>query len=407
MSSRRWAGGLLLAAALVTLGPLAYGNATEETKEAKDPPGAAAVPLDQLAVTSKQVASGLSRPTAIAAPDDGTGRLFITEKPGTVRVYHPDTGLAEEPLFSIADSVDDSENERGLLGIALAPDFADSQQLYVAYTAQPDGAVTLARYSLADDSLEVLLTQEHAQFGNHNGGQLAFDSDGLLYWGIGDGGGAGDPDNSGQSLDTLLGKILRIDVSAACGELPYCVPEDNPFVGVAGAREEIWAYGLRNPWRFSFDPADDSLWIGDVGQGAQEEIDHLAPNTGGANFGWSCREGTAEFDPGHCPDNPDFVEPVHTYPLSGGNCAVIGGLVYRGQQFADLAEGTYLASDYCAATAIAMRPTADGAYETAEIGTFETQPTAFGATADGEFYYVNDLPGGLHRVEFQQAGGAR
>ncbi|MGP4110565.1 PQQ-dependent sugar dehydrogenase [Streptomyces sp. 4N509B] len=403
MSPRHWTGGLALAAALAVLIPLASAHG-EAADEATEPPSTAAVPLDQLAATSTQVGSGLSRPTAIAAPDDGTQRLFITEKRGTVRVYHPDDGLAEEPLFTIADVVDNSQNERGLLGIATPADFADSQELYLAYTALPDGAVTLARYSLADGSLEPLLSQEHAEYGNHNGGQLAFDADGLLYWGIGDGGGSGDPFDTGQRVDTLLGKILRLDVSTTCGELPYCVPEDNPFVGVEGAREEIWAYGLRNPWRFSFDPADNSLWIGDVGQGQQEEINHLAPNRGGANLGWSCREGSTEYDPEQCPQNPDFTEPVHSYPLTGGNCAVIGGVVYRGEQYADLAEGTYLASDYCGATAIAIRPTADGAYETAEIGEFQTQPTAIAATADGNhLYYVNDLPGGLHRIEFQQA----
>ncbi len=404
MSPRRWTGRLLLVAAL-TLGPLAaYGWAAEDAKVADEPPSTTAVPLEQLSATSTQVASGLTRPTAIAAPDDGTGRLFITEKSGTVRVYHPDTGLAEEPLLDVTDVVDESGNERGLLGIALSPDFAESQELYLAYTALPDGAVTLGRYSLADGALEVLLDQEHAEFSNHNGGQLAFDADGLLYWGIGDGGGSGDPYDSAQRLDTLLGKILRIDVSAACGDLAYCIPEDNPFVGVAGAREEIWTYGVRNPWRFSFDSADNSLWIGDVGQGQEEEIDHLAPGQGGANLGWSCREGSMEYDPAQCPDSPDFVEPVHTYPLTGGACAVIGGLVYHGQEYADLAEGTYLASDYCASTAIAMRPTADGGYEQANIGTFETQVTAFGQDANGELYYVNDLPGGLHKVEFAQTG---
>ena len=181
------------------------------------------------------------------------------------------------------------------------------------------------------------------------------------------------------------------------------MPEDNPFVDTEGARPEIWSYGLRNPWRFSFDAADGSLWIGDVGQGTEEEIDHLSPNAGGANFGWSCREGSVEFDPEHCPDGAEFTEPVFTYQTSAEGCAVIGGYVYRGEEFADLAEGTYVASDYCSSTAFALRPAEGGGYEQAAIGTFETQVTAFGETAEGELYYVNDLPGGLHRVGFAPA----
>ncbi len=264
---------LLLAVAALLLTALAPSPAA-----AADP---SPVPLPSISATTTQVASGLRRPTALAAPDDGTDRLFITEKSGRVRAYHPDTGLASAPLLDITSSVDESGNERGLLGIALPPDFADSQDLYLAYTALPDGAVTLARYRLDESRLEPLLAQPHAEYSNHNGGQLAFGPDGKLYWSIGDGGGSGDPFRSGQRLDTLLGKIMRVDVSRACAPLAYCVPGDNPFVDTPGARPEIWLYGLRNPWRFSFDRADGSMWIGDVGQGRWEEIDHLPPDGAG------------------------------------------------------------------------------------------------------------------------------
>lgn len=427
MPRRRWTGPLLLAGSLAVLAPLSVSApfsasaTTPDTSDsaATDPsaaadatgdggPATAAVPLEDLTLVTNQVASGLSRPTALAAPDDGTGRLFVTEKPGTVRVYHPDTGLEEEPLVDLTDTVLDTGNEQGLLGLALAPDFADSQELYVAYTALPDGEVTLARHDLADASTEVLLTQEHAEYSNHNGGQLAFGSDGHLYWSIGDGGGSGDPFGAGQRLDTLLGNILRLDVSDSCGELAYCVPEDNPFVGVEGAREEIWAYGLRNPWRFSFDSADGSLWIADVGQGGWEEVNHLAADEGGANLGWSCKEGLEEFDAEQCPPDDELTDPILTYPLTGGNCAVIGGGVYRGEAYADLAEGTYVATDYCSNTVHGIREDGDGGYLTAEIGETPTQVTAFGATPEGEFYVVNDLPGGLHEVGFEgpAAGGS-
>ncbi|WP_093804333.1 PQQ-dependent sugar dehydrogenase [Streptomyces sp. Wb2n-11] len=410
MSRRRWTGPLLLALLLTALTPLpattqsfaAAPPATANTMAtrtgaAQDTPP---VPLPSLSATTTQVASGLRRPTALVAPDDGTDRLFITEKPGTVRVYHPGTGLARDPLIDIASAVDESGNERGLLGIALPPDFTDSQDLYLAYTALPDGAVTLARYRLDESRLEVLLSQPHAEYSNHNGGQLAFGPDGNLYWSIGDGGGSADPLRAGQRLDTLLGKILRIDVSRSCGPLSYCVPSDNPFVDTPGAREEIWLYGLRNPWRFSFDSADGSMWIGDVGQGRWEEVDHLAPGQGGLNLGWSCYEGLEKFDGGHCVPGEKHTGPVFTYSPYTGGCSVIGGHVYRGRKYAGLVGGTYIATDYCSSTVWALRPDGEGGYEQAEIGEMPTQVTSVGTTAEGEFYVVNDLPGGLHRVSF-------
>ncbi|HEV2780472.1 MAG TPA: PQQ-dependent sugar dehydrogenase, partial [Actinophytocola sp.] len=263
-------------------------------------------------------------------------------------------------------------------------------------------ALTLSRIPLTDASREeVLLTQAHAQFGNHNGGQLAFGPDGFLYWSLGDGGGAGDPLASGQNLGTLLGKILRLDVSRACAGLPYCVPPDNPFVGVAGARAEIWAYGLRNPWRFSFDAADGSLWIADVGQGTFEEVNHQPAGQGGASYGWSCMEGPQVFNPDRC-TGAVHTGPVFHYQTSVDGCAVIGGHVYRGQRFADLAAGTYIASDYCSATAWAVRENPDGTHTNARVGEFPTQPTSFGVDTAGELYLVNDLPGQLHLVGFER-----
>lgn len=410
MPQRHWTGQLLLALLLTTLAPLpavaapasaAVSSATGDTVPAGAAEAPSSVPLPSLRATTTQVASGLRRPTAVVAPDDGTDRLFITEKSGTVRVYHPVTGLSQDPLLDITSAVDESGNERGLLGIALPPDFADSHHLYVAYTALPDGAVTLARYRLDESRLENLLSQPHAENSNHNGGQLAFGPDGDLYWSIGDGGGSGDPFRSGQRLDTLLGKVMRIDVSRSCGPLPYCVPDDNPFVGTPGAREEIWLYGLRNPWRFSFDGSDGSMWIGDVGQGRWEEIDHLPAGRGGLNLGWSCYEGLEKFDGGvGCVPGETYTEPVFTYSPYTGGCSVIGGRVYRGAQYADLVGGTYIATDYCSSTVWALRPDGEGGYAQAEIGEMPTQVTSIGTTADGEFYVVNDLPGGLHRVSF-------
>lgn len=358
------------------------------------------VPFDQITTQAEQVAFGLQRPVAIAGLADG--RLLIVEKQGTVRSYHPDTGLAADPLLDIRDRVNVSGNERGLLGIAPAPNFAHTNLVYIAYTSLPDGALTLSRVRLgAPASEQVILTQAHAEYSNHNGGQLAFGRDGYLYWSLGDGGFAGDPFASGQDLGTLLGKILRLDVNRYCKGKPYCVPRDNPYVGVPGARPEIWISGVRNAWRFSID-RDNSLWLGDVGQGAREEIDHVKRNQGGANLGWSCREGTLVFNAERCAANTTYTDPVFEYQSSVEGCSVIGGLVYRGRQHANLVGGTYIATDYCSNIAWAVRANADGTYTGGRIGEFPIQVTSFGTDAAGEIYVVNDLPGRLYKISFAQ-----
>ncbi|WP_033346693.1 PQQ-dependent sugar dehydrogenase [Catenuloplanes japonicus] len=362
-----------------------------------------AVPLTELTVTAEQVATGLRRPIAITGLPDG--RMLIAEKNGTVRAYHPGTGLAADPVLDLTALVDTSDNERGLLGITPAPDFARTGMLYVAFTGLPAGALTLARVPLgAADRLQVLLTQEHAEFGNHNGGQVAFGRDGYLYWSTGDGGNAYDPFKSGQDLGTLLGKIVRIDVGRACGAQAYCVPRDNPFVRTPGARPEIWLYGLRNPWRFSVDPVDGSLWIGDVGQGLVEEIDHIRPWQGGANLGWSCREGTPVFDPEQCRPGVHYTDPVFEYDHQNDNCSVTGGVVYRGSRTPE-ARGTYIAGDYCSTRAFAVRPRPGGGYDSAIIGNLPIQPTAIAADVHGELYSLSDLPGWLNRVSFVHIAG--
>ncbi|MEU4475636.1 PQQ-dependent sugar dehydrogenase [Micromonospora sp. NPDC023888] len=394
------AGLLILALSAILLPPAPVsGTAAANT------PTTRAVPLTGLTVVSEQVAFGLQRPIAITGLPDG--RMLIAEKNGTVRAYHPDTGLAAEPVLDLTARIDTSDNERGLLGITPAPNFARTGMLYVAYTSLPAGALTLARVPIgAPDRVQVLLTQEHAEFGNHNGGQVAFGRDGYLYWSLGDGGNANDPFKSGQNLGTLLGKILRIDVNRTCGGKPYCVPFDNPFVRVAGARPEIWVYGLRNPWRFSIDPVDGSLWIGDVGQGLVEEINHIRPSQRGANLGWSCREGTPVFDREQCRSNVRYTDPVFEYEhYLTENCSVTGGVVYRGSATPE-AWGTYIASDYCSTLAFAVRPKSTGGYESATIGNFPTQPTAFGTDVHGEVYVLSDLPGWLSRVRFERVAPA-
>ncbi|GIF72192.1 PQQ-dependent sugar dehydrogenase [Asanoa siamensis] len=407
MSRRRYRLATLLAFVLA-LSALLLPSASVAGPTAAGAAHTRAVPLTQLTVVSEQVAFGLQRPIAITSLPDG--RMLIAEKHGTVRAYHPDTGLAAEPVLDLSARVDTSDNERGLLGITPAPTFARTGMLYVAYTSLPAGTLTLARVPLgAPGRLQVLLTQAHAEYGNHNGGQVAFGRDGYLYWSLGDGGHANDPFKAGQDLGTLLGKIVRINVNRTCGAKPYCVPSDNPFVRTPGARPEIWLYGLRNPWRFSVDPLDGSLWIGDVGQGLVEEINHIRPWQGGANLGWSCREGTPVFDPQQCRAGGRYTDPVFEYDHYNDNCSVTGGVVYRGSRTPE-AWGTYIAADYCSTRVFAVRPRPAGGYESATIGYFPTQPTAIATDVQGELYTLSDLPGWLNRVRIERVqptpGGA-
>jgi glucose/arabinose dehydrogenase len=360
------------------------------------------VPLDQLTVVTTEVATGLVRPVAMVGLDDRDGRLLIAEKRGTVRVFHPRHGLAADPVLDISDRVNSVANERGLLGIVPARDFRKTSNVYVAYTSLPDGALTLSRIPLGKPEREkVLLTQDHASFSNHNAGQLAFGRDGYLYWSLGDGGSGGDPDANGQNLGTLLGKVVRLDVSRSCGSLPYCVPRTNPFVKTPGARPEIWAYGLRNPWRFSFDTRDGSLWLADVGQNSIEEINHARSWRGGVNYGWSCMEGPEVFNAERCDPDADYTDPVFHYQTGVDGCAVIGGHVYRGHDYKRLAYGTYVATDYCSGTAWAVRQDHHG-YRSAAIGQFPLQVSSFGMDRSGELYVVTDRAGQLFRVGFER-----
>ncbi|GAB3560317.1 glucose/arabinose dehydrogenase [Actinopolyspora lacussalsi] len=404
---RRRTGTILLSLVLstVTLGAPAVaesptGTTGATTARAQRPA------LTDLDVTATRVdTERLRRPTDITSASDGTGRMLIAEKPGTVRAYDPASGTMEQPVLDITNRVENAGNEQGLLGIVPSPEDTGNNTLYAAYTRSSDAAVTLSRFSLAADdpaaSEEVLLSQPHAEHTNHNGGDIAFGPDGFLYMGIGDGGGAGDPLRSGQDLGTLLGKVLRIDVSRKCGDLPYCVPPDNPYAHTPGARDEIWSYGLRNPWRISFDPEGRSLWIADVGQGSLEEVNRIPQGVRDQNFGWSCMEGTEQFAPDRCDPSADYVEPVFTYQTSVEGCAVIGGRVYRGERYSDVADGTYLAADYCSANVWGIRSDDGGhTYQSAKLGKLPIQVTAFGADSSGELYVVNDLPGMLYRLSF-------
>ena len=339
---------LLLTALVVPLWTAcAQNSASSQTGDGSSGGGAPDVPPDVVEVRLESVVSGLTQPLDLVNAGDGSGRLFILEKGGTVRILQNGV-LAAEPFLDLSAEVT-TNSERGLLGIAFAPNYAQSGLFYVDYT-DLNGDTVVAEYKVssdpakADPASETTLLRIPQPESNHNGGNLAFGPDHLLYIGTGDGGGAGDQhgqSGNGQSLDTLLGKLLRIQVGAGAA---YTVPADNPFVSTEGAQPEIWAYGLRNPWRFSFDRATGDLYIGDVGQNAYEEIDfQAAGSSGGQNYGWRTVEGLHCYSPSNC-DQTGLTLPVLEYPHSEGN-SVTGGYVYRGAALPELV-GQYIYGDF-------------------------------------------------------------
>ncbi|MFC6536392.1 PQQ-dependent sugar dehydrogenase [Nonomuraea salmonea] len=322
----------------------------------------------------------LEQPVAMAVRKDDD-RLYVAEQTGRLRTSDGAT------VVDLSREVS-TGNEQGLLGVAFHP---SGRWLYLDWTdAQGDTHVTEWAYdgSKATARRDVLKVDQ--PYANHNGGQLAFGPDGHLYIALGDGGSGGDPEGNGQDLGTLLGKILRIDPR---GDEPYAVPRDNPFVGRSGARPEIWAYGLRNPWRFTFDRESGDLWIGDVGQNAWEEVDREpAGSKGGANYGWNLREGRSPFRDGEA---ADLVEPVIVYSLQeGSNCSVIAGHVYRGTKIPWL-RGHFLYGDFCAGWVKAAP--VDDLDAAAGVGEVE-QLSSFGEGPDGELYALS-LRGPLYRVD--------
>ena len=349
---------------------------------------------------------GLTNPVIITHAGDSSGRLFIGEQDGLVRIWDGAQLLPTPFLDVTAQSV--SGGEMGLLGLAFDPDFATNRLLYVHYSApdttgdpEIDHFTTIARFTVdagnpnqVDPTSETLLLRYPQPYSNHNGGMLAFGPDNLLYIGLGDGGSGGDPGNRGQSLSTLLGKILRIDPQGDAfpsdPDRNYTIPPDNPFVGVAG-EDEIWAYGLRNPWRFSFDRSTGDLFIGDVGQNTWEEIDlEPAASQGGANYGWRCYEGNQPFNTTGCGAPDQYVFPILEYPHSQG-CSVTGGYRYRGPSFPNL-QGYYLYADYCTGTVWGATTNGSTWSSTPLLSSF-LSVASFGEDEAGELYVTDRVSG--------------
>jgi glucose/arabinose dehydrogenase len=338
-----------------------------------------------------QVITGLHHPTVITHAGDE--RLFIVEQPGRIRIWQNGQLLAA-PFLDITSQVDSDGSEQGLLGLAFHPHYRENGFFYLNYI-DLRGNTVIARFqvgsdpNLADPGSELKLLGVPQPFANHNGGQLAFGPDGYLYLGLGDGGSQGDPAGNGQSTNTLLGKLLRLDVDR--GE-PYAIPADNPFAN-GGGEPEIWAWGLRNPWRFSFDSATGDLYIGDVGQSQWEEIDYLPAGTpGGVNFGWNALEATHPYKGGN---SAAFTAPVAEYG-HGEGCSVTGGYVYRGAALAEW-QGVYLYGDFCSGQIWGLLKSASG-WQNDLLFQSGFSLSTFGVDHNGELYLA-DYGGGIYRLE--------
>lgn len=348
--------------------------------------------------------SGFSLPLFLTAPHDGSGRVYVIEKGGVVRIADASGRIEPTPLLDISGRVSGG-GEQGLLSIAVPPAAGAPARIYAYYTDHT-GDVVISRFPVRAGiavvtAEKVVLRIPHRRFSNHDGGQLAFGPDGYLYAGIGDGGGGGDPDGNGENLRVLLAKLLRIDVegvSTPGHTLPatYVVPKDNPFVRrLDFTSPEIWAYGLRNPWRFSFDAAAGLLYIGDVGQDAWEEIDVVPAGTGGQDYGWSRFEGLHTYPAGSTQDPRGVTMPVTEYSHDLGN-AVVGGYVYRGTRYPAMA-GVYFFADNGSGRLWGLRR-AGGHWQVRQLAATGLQPAGFGVDERGELYVCDLSGGGVYQV---------
>jgi glucose/arabinose dehydrogenase len=335
-----------------------------------------------------EVINGLKSPVLATGANDGSERLFIVQQGGIILVM-VNGQMQSTPFLDVSNLVSTDASERGLLGLAFHPKFAENGTFFIDYT-DVNGDTVVAKYrvsadnpNVADPNSDQIILQVLQPYANHNGGNVIFGPDGYLYIGLGDGGSAGDPQHNGQKPNVLLAKILRIDVDSA---RPYAIPPDNPYTRNPALAKEVWAMGLRNPWRFNFDRATGDLYIGDVGQDKWEEVDFQpADSKGGENYGWNIMEGTHPYSGATSPS--PLVAPFFDYPHSEG-CSVTGGYVYRGKALPDL-QGYYFFGDYCFGTIWASYRDSGGAWHTNVFTDSHVPISSFGQDDDGELYVVN------------------
>lgn len=351
----------------------------------------------------------LIRPVFLTHAGDGSDRLYIVEQAGRILIWE-DGALLPEPFLDIRTRVRDTGNEQGLLGLAFPPDYSRTLEFYVNYTAQGNQTVISRFQASPADLLTALAGSEEKLLTipqpttNHNGGMLLFGPDNMLWIGTGDGGAADDRFRNGQNPDSLLGKMLRIDVLGR--DRGYGIPEDNPWVerdwDGQRIRDEVWAVGLRNPWRYAFDPATGDLWIADVGQNLYEDV-HFVPagSAGGLNFGWPLMEGAHCFPPGRNCDPAGLEQVVAEFPHGTGDCSVTGGYVYRGADWPAM-DGRYVVGDFCSGrvwTVANAGPSSNPDWQVVELADTDHHISSFGEDANGELYLL-DLEGGVYRMRF-------
>jgi glucose/arabinose dehydrogenase len=375
--------------------------ATVAVVNAGRPPGAAASPAPRATDVKLETVGSFDQPVYVDQPPSGAdGLLFVVEQPGRIKVVQMASG-DESTFLDIAGRVA-SGGERGLLSVAFAPDYAQSGLFYVYYTAE-GGDIRVEQYrrspgdplSADASSADRVIEIEHSRFANHNGGQLQFGPDGYLYVGTGDGGSFGDPRENAQNSRRLLGKLLRIDPA---GDDPYAIPPGNPYVGRRG-RDEVYALGLRNPWRFSFDTETGKILIGDVGQDRREEIDAESPQSlRGANFGWDAFEGLRRYHSDDASKPPKkFEKPIEDYSSAKGNCAVTGGYVVHDPALPALA-GRYVYADFCGGELRSLIPDLGGARGDGPLGIGEPDVSSFGIDAAGHVYVASLSSGRVSRL---------
>lgn len=388
--------------ASATLVPATAAVASATAASATDTPTAtvrAAADLATLKLAVAPVAQGFSNPLDVVNARDGSGRLFVVERTGAIRII-TDGSVLDKPFLDISDRVKSSGLEQGLLGLAFPPDYAGRKYFFVNYI-DANGNTKIARYQvtadpdIADPASESIILTIHQPAPNHNGGNLVFGPDGYLWIGTGDGGGQSDQFGNGQNPDTLLAKMLRLDVTSDPTK-PYVIPKDNPgVIGKYKVPPEAWAMGLRNPWRYSFDRATGDLWIGDVGQNLIEEVDVVrAGSKGGLNFGWSIMEGPECFRTANC-DKTGLVLPVASYRHGADGCSITGGYVYRGKEFPAL-QGVYLYGDYCSGRIWGLN--AANPEEPKLLLEVGAGLSSFGEDESGELYITNLGNGTVRRI---------
>lgn len=352
-------------------------------------------------------ASNLDLPVAIKHAGDD--KLYVAERQGFISIINADGSVNPIPFLDIDTNVIDNstiQDERGLLGLAFHPDYNTNGYFYVNYIDN-DGDTVISRYTrnttnplIADSSSELIILSYDQPYSNHNGGDLAFDSNGYLFIASGDGGNANDPQNFSQNTNNLLGSILRIDINSTTTTQNYTIPSDNPFISDPTARDEIWAYGLRNPWKFSFDRLNGDLWIGDVGQEDYEEINKVSATSAGLNYGWRCYEANAAFNTTNCPDPSTLTFPIADYShFNDGvfRCSVIGGYRYRGTNFSGF-EGWYFFADYCGQEIGYLVYDDVNDLWNMTLEQFSGIWTAFGEDVNGEVYVADILSGNIYQL---------